>query len=49
VEVGALLCVKFGSQTFEMIQIIFFAGLQHLKMIIRFLHKKVLQFLRYIA
>jgi len=40
VETGALLCVKLVSKTFEMIQIIFFLGSQHLKMIIWFMHKK---------
>ena len=39
VETGALLCVKFVSKTFEMIQIIFFVGLKHLKMILWSLHK----------
>ena len=42
VEVGALVWLKFGSKPFTIPQIIFFVGLQHLKMMIRSLHKKAL-------
>jgi len=45
----ALLCLKYGSRNFEIIQIIFLVWIHHLKIILQSLYAKVLQFIRYIA